>query len=215
MSAAPAPTEKDYALLSEAERRRAAKFILEKDRRLFVAGRVMVRTILGRVLGIRGQDVQIRFGGHGRPELEGADSDLNFNLSHSGSYVAVAIASGRQVGVDIELQHPQPNMLALGREYFCPREIHRLETDQERAQELFFRYWTLKEAYCKAIGKGLSGGFPNLDVSSVGEETEPDDIRQEADVQMKILEAPVGYSAAIAGTGRPWKLSMKRWIPEH
>ena len=92
----------DYGLLTADEKDRAARFHFEKDRRLFVLARCVLRSALGRVLDVPPAAVPIQLGANGKPELGSANASLTFNLSHSGDQVAVAIAPGARVGIDIE-----------------------------------------------------------------------------------------------------------------
>lgn len=89
----------------------------------------------------------------GRPSL--ADSTLDFNLSDSGDYVVLAV-SDRAVGIDIERR--KKNHLTIAKRCFCPEEYADIAavSDPEE-QELRFRmYWTMKEAYVKCVGSGLT-----------------------------------------------------------
>ncbi len=110
-------TVEHYDLLSGDERERAARFVFEKDRRLFVLGRAMLRTVLGSVLEIPGADVPLVVRASGKPELPGGNGPA-FNLSHSGICVAMAVSRGRQVGIDIEMRRSDSDFLAVAREYF-------------------------------------------------------------------------------------------------
>ena len=163
MTTVPELTTRHYALLSDEERVRAARFLLEKERERFVFGRAMLRTILGSALGLSEAQVPIQVGTSGKPEIKGSNGS-SFNLSHSGNYIAVAVTRGRQVGIDIEVHRPNCDFRAIAREYFCPAELAYLEACPLRAEALFFRYWTLKEAYLKAVGSGLSGPLRGLDI---------------------------------------------------
>src|SRR5260370_9228588 len=106
-----------YDLLSGDERERAARFVFEKDRRLFVLGRAMLRTVLGSVLEIPGADVPLVVRASGKPELPGGNGPA-FNLSHSGICVAMAVRRGGQVGIDIRMLRSRSDFMAVGREDF-------------------------------------------------------------------------------------------------
>jgi len=95
----------------------------------------------------------------GKPSLvadEGAPL-LSFNLSHTPGLVACAIAGGADVGIDVEsVDRIVDDRVA--RRFFSAREnaaLRRCASDALRARR-FFALWTLKEAYVKAIGQGLS-----------------------------------------------------------
>lgn len=147
------------SLLSPDERERMARFAFARDRRRFLMARVLVRTMLSRYGGVAPADWRFAANVHGRPEIAERPAgvpDLRFNLSHTDGLVACAVTIGREVGIDVEhtgrrLTHDVP-----GR-FFAPREVEALCAlpAAERA-ETFFDYWTLKEAYIKARGLGLT-----------------------------------------------------------
>lgn len=74
---------------------------------------------------------------------------VEFNLSHSGKY-AVCLLSREPSGVDIEQKKEMPQYEQLARRYFTELELEDIDSS-----ERFLEYWTLKESYVKAIGKGL------------------------------------------------------------
>lgn len=83
--------------------------------------------------------------------------DIHFNLSHSGSWIACAF-SDREVGLDLqEHAHTQRNVLRIAKRYFTPEEHEALAAcaAQQERDRLFFRFWTIKEAYLKYTGFGL------------------------------------------------------------
>src|SRR5439155_24044853 len=108
----------------------------------------------GRALGCGPAEVKFRYAAHGKPGL--ADSDLRFNISHSGTLAVIALARV-EVGVDVQLPRPRRSD-AIARRFYTPGEIERLfaNADPERRADAFFRLWTCKEAFLKATGEGLS-----------------------------------------------------------
>lgn len=86
---------------------------------------------------------------------------LCFNLSHTQSLIACAITNGSQVGIDVEEQGRilSSDALAFARRKFSEEEAVGLEqiTDPVERNRRFLQLWTLKEAYLKALGKGVSG----------------------------------------------------------
>jgi 4'-phosphopantetheinyl transferase len=82
---------------------------------------------------------------------------LRFNLSHSGGLVACLVTLGVDAGVDVESTQRDLDMIRLADRFFSPEEageVRALTGAEQR--ERFFSYWTLKEAYLKACGRGLS-----------------------------------------------------------
>jgi 4'-phosphopantetheinyl transferase len=145
------------ATLSADELARAQRFYFEQHRQRFIAGRGTLRTILGRYLGVAPGEVQFDYQPRGKPVLADkfANSKIAFNLSHSQGLGLCAV-SYRQIGVDLEYMRAIDDVEALAHRFFLPREfelVRSLPADQK--QQVFFRYWTCKEAYLKATGEGI------------------------------------------------------------
>lgn len=142
-------------LLDDEESQRVDRFRFEKDRRLSLVARATLRALLGRYLGRDPRALRFVEGPQGKPAL--TTGELEFNVSHSGGHVAVAISGGGAVGVDIETVRATRDMIHLAERFFSPREAEsvRTATDDERAA-CFFAYWTAKESVIKAAGGGLS-----------------------------------------------------------
>ena len=105
----------------------------------------------------------IKKSAYGKPYL--AESDLEFNLSHSGDYALLAITRGQAVGVDIEhMCRKTKDFLAIAKRFFTAEECSAIQfADDPHAA--FFRCWVRKEAFIKATGLGLSFGLSNVVVS--------------------------------------------------
>ena len=97
---------------------------------------------------------------HGKPELCHPPTSLRFNLTHTPGLIGVAVTTGRAVGLDAEskARKTRGDALRLARRRFSQVEIDQLERieDPEARAALFMKLWTLKEAYVKAVGKGIS-----------------------------------------------------------
>lgn len=145
--------------LSQAERDRAARFHHLSDRWEFVLGRVMARHLLAGRSGIAPADFHFIENAHGRPEIAhpSLERPLRFNLSHSGGLVACVIGGDGQIGVDIErLDRPPVDRRVIER-YCSEREQAALAAMPDPLRhERFLELWTLKEAYVKARGTGLT-----------------------------------------------------------
>ena len=145
------------------ERTRHDRFRHDADRAMFALGRLMARTLVGRALGIDPGTWTWREGPHGRPEIDRPATDLHFNLSHSAGLVICALARGRAVGVDVEdLARRAPDPAIVPR-YCSPAEADDVHAHGDRWRDRFLTYWTLKEAYLKARGVGIS--LPLSDIS--------------------------------------------------
>ena len=146
-------------ILSSDELSRAKRFYKELHRHRFIAGRGILRTILSRYLGIEPQQLQFDYEPLGKPVLAATfeDSKLWFNLTHSQGLALCAVSCDRLIGVDLEYIRPISDILNLANRYFSPREYAVMRSlPPNQMQEVFFRYWTCKEAYLKATGAGIA-----------------------------------------------------------
>lgn len=104
--------------------------------------------------GICEQDTVFQYGENGKPYL--ADMpQIHFNLSHSGDYAAAAFSS-REVGIDIECERKNGRKIAA--RFFAEEEIRNMQycKSKEEEDQLFLRYWTLKESFLKVTGYGMA-----------------------------------------------------------
>jgi 4'-phosphopantetheinyl transferase len=156
------------SVLTSDELARAARFHFERDRRRFVAGRALLRRLLGGYLGSAASEITFVYGARGKPSLGGwaAGSALRFNASHTHGVAMFALARDRELGVDIERQPAPDDGEAVARHFFAPNEIARLaRVNAAERPASFLRCWTRKEAYIKARGDGLSLPLDSFDVS--------------------------------------------------
>lgn len=138
-------------MLSIDERSRADRFKFAQHRDRFIAGRGFLRSLLGRYLNADPATLEFDYGTHGKPFLK--HSTLQFNLAHSQHLALYAVTFDRAVGIDIEQIRAIAQVEELAQRFFLPSEAETI-----RAQpDLFFQYWTCKEAFLKATGTGLSG----------------------------------------------------------
>jgi phosphopantetheinyl transferase len=135
----------------------------------FTAVRGTLRIALARTLDLAPSEVPIVYGVHGKPALDAAlGSDVHFNVSHTGGLAAIALARGREVGVDVELQRPRKRLDLLARAALTPAERACLERLPDRARlAAFLDAWSAKEAYSKLLGRGLGLSFRGLELDAV------------------------------------------------
>jgi 4'-phosphopantetheinyl transferase len=195
--------------LNHAERERVARFRFERDRRRFSLCRGLLRTLLGDYLSIGPREVEFQFGPQDKPGLASPTaSGLEFNLSHSDEVALFAFAAGRRVGVDVERIRSRIDVIGLAKQVFTPLEIERVSVGAEPEREdLFFTFWTLKEAYIKAIGLGLSAPVREITVGAglaapAGEKGIGQIEGYGACWSLLSLPARLGYKAALAVENR-------------
>jgi 4'-phosphopantetheinyl transferase len=157
------------ALLSAKERERAARFRFADHQRRFQIGHGALRAILGGYLGVEPAAVEFRQGPRGKPYVAGIGPF--FNLSHSGKLALIGVAAS-EVGVDLEKVRHLESLDAIAQRHFSPSEFAALAALPGAARQLaFYRCWTRKEAYIKALGLGLAMPLDTFDVS-LGERPE-------------------------------------------
>jgi 4'-phosphopantetheinyl transferase len=200
--AQPAPYR---ALLSSDELSRAMRYRKDADRDRYVVRRAVLRIVLGRVLGIPQHLLRFGYGPSGKPYIDrpAAGRALRSSVSHADGLAVFGCAFGRDVGVDVERVCVHPDLLAVAESCFSTREQAELRTLPHTSQaRAFYRCWTRKEAYVKAIGSGLRASLRDFEVSldtdkpasllRVGwSESEP------ARWRMEELDVPFGYIGAV------------------
>lgn len=199
-------------ILSPAELARAARFVRAADRAAHAAAHAGLRAILGDCLGV--PPARLAFGTEpmGKPFLTAPDSTgLHFNLSHSKGLAALGIARF-PIGVDLEALRPVEDDLAAT--VFSPLEMEELATlPPSLRQAGFFRGWTRKEAFVKALGSGLLAPLDRFSVTLSPEA--PARLRDidwapgEAEAWQIAHVAPAeGYVGAVAAQRRGWRLAL-------
>ena len=154
------PFRDDPGHLSLDEIERAARYRFPRDRSRFVAGRALLRELLGGYLGRRPSELAFEYGRHGKPRLapSAGGPPLHFNVTHADSLALYAVTMDGEVGIDMERirEIPEWESIAGGcfTEHECVR-LRRLSPDRRRRE--FFQAWTRQEALLKASGQGLTG----------------------------------------------------------
>jgi 4'-phosphopantetheinyl transferase len=146
-------------LLSDDERERRDRFRFPEHQHLFLVSHVLVRTVLSRYADVGPGQWRFVTNEHGRPEISEPviKPSLKFNLSHTKGMAACLVSLDREVGVDVENCERSGDLLRVADRFFSPSEVRDLQAlpvDQQWRR--FFCYWTLKESYIKAKGKGFA-----------------------------------------------------------
>lgn len=141
--------------LSPAELRKAGRYMAKADRHLSLVSRALVRYVIAEVTGQPPSTLRFSTNEYGKPFLA-QSSDIHFNLSHSHGAAVCALCRGAAIGVDVEDAQRQTN-LSIASRFFSLPEAHLVsKSSGTEKTKMFFDIWTLKEAYIKAVGKGLS-----------------------------------------------------------
>jgi len=157
--------ERFRATLEPHELERAGRFHFDKHRRHFIVARGFLRWVVARYLQTQPDALRFSYSDYGKPALE-AEHALRFNLSHSNEVALLAVTLDAELGVDVEHIRADFASEDIARRFFSRAEVDVFNAlpPQERVAA-FFRCWTRKEAYIKAIGKGLSQALDEFDVT--------------------------------------------------
>lgn len=206
------------SLLSPDEQARAERFYFERDRKRFIAGRGLLRTILGSYLGMEPSRVEFCYGSYGKPALKTTfyGRVLQFSLSHSNGLALYTVSWNRRVGVDVEYIRPVCEADRIAERFFSADETAVIRSlPVERRLEAFFNAWTRKEAYLKAIGDGLTRPLTQIEVSlAPGEPARLVSVRgdrwEATRWRLEALKVASGYLTALAVEGHGWHLIVEK-----
>jgi len=190
------------AMLAESERRRYSSLRSEEGRRRFLIARALTRHVLSLNCGMAPEDLVFGANRWGKPFLlYPEDSGLAFNIAHTKGMVAIAVARANAIGVDVERVLPREENVEIAERLFSVRENEALRTLPPMLRaERFYDYWTLKEAYVKGRGLGLSLPFDRFAIvfgerPCIAARPDIDDGRQ---WQLDLRSLEGGYRLAIA-----------------
>jgi 4'-phosphopantetheinyl transferase len=206
--------------LSVDEMKRAKRFHFDRDRNRFIVRRGILRAILGRYLNVDPSKVQFCYGKNGKPMLyETVENEtVCFNLSHSEGLALYAFNQDHELGVDIEHVRDILGMEQIARRFFSVKEnaiFCSLPTGMRK--EAFYNCWTRKEAFIKAIGKGLTFALNTFDVTfAPGEPAKlldiVDNLEEAAHWSIHTLALTNGFIGAIAVKKHSCSLSYWKWL---
>jgi 4'-phosphopantetheinyl transferase len=165
-----APARDFDQVLSPAEQARASRFTRDEDRCRFQTGRAATRCILGRYLGLPPAQVNIDRDRRGKPQVNAStvpiDRRVQFNVSHSGSWIVAAFAHSFAVGIDVEQVRAEAVTEDLIAYFMSDTERRALQTlPKDKQPAAFFKGWTSKEALLKGLGVGVTVPLRAIEVS--------------------------------------------------
>jgi 4'-phosphopantetheinyl transferase len=192
--------------LPEPERRRATGLRLESRRRSFVLGRVLLRATVARRTGVRPEEVALEIEPSGRPVLAAPLNGFSVSISHSGCFVVVGVAK-RHIGVDVERLRQSTRFPQVAARVCSPRELRRIgRLDGPAKARAFLTVWSRKEAYGKAIGRGIAFPMRSVTVGPGGSRVSGG----EGGWRVNDLEVDPAYVAAVVAQGGGWRADLTR-----
>lgn len=208
-------------LLSADERRRADQFIFDQHRARFIAGRGILRILLGKYLQSDPAEILFSYNLHGKPSLDDRMKmqTVHFNLSHSCGLALFAFTGVGPIGVDIEHVRPESDIKHTGGFILSPNELLALQSVSPALRHTtFFQYWVRKEAFLKAIGEGFTGTVSAYDVCDIPEKPVMENSfagTKARFTEWHVRDIPLeeGFAAALACKSNTWPLSFFR-VPD-
>ncbi|NML19103.1 4'-phosphopantetheinyl transferase family protein [Azohydromonas caseinilytica] len=176
--------------LSAEERARRDRFHFERDRLLYMLARVALREALSRHAPVAPADWRFELNAWGKPHVaDPAWRDaLSFNMSHTEGVVLIGVTQQRALGVDVE-RLARNALLDIADRFFSPSEVSALRAlAPARQGRRFFELWTLKEAYIKARGMGLS-----IPLDRFSFELDPDPQRVALAIDASLADTPARW----------------------
>lgn len=156
------PTQLTYlkSLLNKDELNKYQKYRHPKNQHTALVTRAFIRTVLALYLNKHPHDLEFTINPHGKPELSNRDIPLRFNLSHNDQLIICSVCLDHDIGCDIENINRKISIDSIAKRYFSAAESKALlALPAAIKQSRFFEYWTLKEAFVKAMGIGISFGL--------------------------------------------------------
>jgi 4'-phosphopantetheinyl transferase len=204
------------ALLTPDERDRYGSFRFERDRRLFLATRALVRSVLSNYAAVSPGDWRFAANEHGKPFVSAPIivPSVHFNLANTPGLVVCAISVAHELfGVDAERIDCGVEATEIADRYFSLSEASRLRAlPIPERQGLFLAYWSLKESYLKARGLGLTlplGQFSFRVDDEISIEFDTGFADDAPSWRFALLEAPPHHIVAISVKTGGASLSMR------
>jgi len=160
--------------LSQDELEHASRYYFEKDKKYYITSRGILRKILSNYLTMKPEKIKFSYNPYGKPYLcnKFHTKNFNFNLSHSGDLALYIFSANFDVGIDLEKFQLIEGFIDIAMQFFSPNEFLKLKSiPHDQQLTAFFKCWTRKEAFIKAIGNGLSHPLDQFEVTLAPNET--------------------------------------------
>jgi len=154
--------EEFWQILSCNEKKQAQRFVFTQHRERFIVVHGALRQLLANYLSTSPETIDFIYDSYGKPKVE----NISFNISHSRDLALFAFTKNFDVGVDMEFVKKDFAGDNIARRFFSKYEMQTLlKLPIAEHTSAFFNCWTRKEAFIKAIGKGLSFPLNKFDVN--------------------------------------------------
>jgi 4'-phosphopantetheinyl transferase len=197
----PCKLQQYRAFLSRDESNRYRRFHFDRDRHHYLVSHALLRRVLSAYHDVDPSGWQFSRNEHGRPEITAPDTapPLRFNLTHTHGLVACVVTLESDCGIDVERVSARGNLMAIAERMFAAGEQQALgELDGQAFLDRFFCYWTLREAYCKALGIGIAWSKQDYCFKEQGGE-----------------QWSLGFDAPSSDESQCWQIELTRPTTEH
>jgi len=193
------------SLLSKQERAQCQRFRFAEDSHHYLVSHALVRNLLSKYIDLPPERWLFEKSEKGKPEIANTDvPSIRFNLSHTKGLAACIVTASCDCGIDVEKIYARHNPIGVAKRMFSDAEYKAMLGLHGREQlEFFFTRWTLREAYVKARGIGIS--FPtrklNFNIESSSDihiEFQPDIKDSSENWQLGLLPLTAEHITAVA-----------------
>lgn len=152
------------SFLSEGEIKRTSRFAFIEHANRYAAAHGFLRLLLSKYLKVSPQEIELSEAPGQKPAIRIPVSSLKFNISHSEEKILIAINESDEIGVDIEKVKKDFNIQEIIQSKFSKEEQRQINNAQNKT-ELFYKFWTRKEAVLKTSGEGIADQLEKINVS--------------------------------------------------
>ena len=185
------PNDDFSETISEYRLKKAKNYKNEDDRKLSILSSLLLDKALKKH-DLSERDMKYTFNTYGKPYFANAE-DLHFSISHSGEY-AMVVLSDKEIGCDI--QQIKDINLSIADRFFTAEERKYVKCTED-----FFRIWTLKESFIKAIGKGLALPLNSFSIKGLDSDKSYCEYNREL-YEFKEFDKMTGYCIAVCEVKR-------------
>lgn len=158
------------SILSDEEKSKVNNYKFSRDQQCSIISRACLRIFLGCYFDSEPSLIRLKKTKYGKPFLR-SEPNIYFNVSHTNELVLYSFTKIAPIGIDVEYIEQNLAFHDLSNMFFAKNEINKLkELDGEELRLSFFRCWTRKEAFVKAVGEGLSFPLNKFEVTLLGDE---------------------------------------------
>lgn len=152
---------KYYQKMSDFRKEKINRHKISTDKNRSLAAGILIDNFL-KSIGLSEKNIAFEFSKNGKPYFK-EPQNIFFNLSHSGDY-AICVFSDKEIGCDLE--NINKGHINIAKRVLTQRELEKLNSFKsgKEKEEIFFRFWTLKESYIKYLGTGLSKSLTSFEI---------------------------------------------------